>query len=83
MVETEAEDEDDQNTKDLRPWVETMYPGISIHVKEYVHTKFVNAKLALQNDQLSIQDTVNFAFFNLHFAMIHGYLLFPSPSPQP
>jgi hypothetical protein len=49
MIEAQADAEDDQNAHYLCAGVETMNPGASVQVKEYIHIELIIVKLALQN----------------------------------
>jgi hypothetical protein len=54
MIKAQADTEDDQNAQYLCAGIEPMYPGIFVKIEEDVHSKFINAKLTMQNDHCKI-----------------------------
>jgi len=63
MIKAQADAEDDENTKDLRARIKTMYPSIFIEVKKYIHSDLFNLHLNLSLN-LSLNLNLNLLFLS-------------------
>jgi hypothetical protein len=51
IVKAQTDGKEDQDTDHLGPWIEAMYPGAFVKIKEDVHSEPVNTKWKIGNDK--------------------------------